>query len=334
MDNAIATQATNEPQAGNDPQGGQVQQQVQQPTVDWKSLTGFDSPDAIKEVATRASTLEVELNELRTKSAVSPFANPIIEEMNKLVASGRDIASLPKFLTLQSQDFEKMSSEEAIKWQQKMAMPRWSDADVNDWFDAEYPKFSTEDDEDAIRKNRARDLRLDTIAEAARKELAQMKVDAGKPDETKAQQQAVFQQRQQQLSGVAETLINGITEIPVEYEHKGENGDGWKYELKYKPNITPELRKMVINTVVADHAGRGTSLDEAGLQKIKGDISQLIEMMSMKDMVKAIIMDTRSSMLENITRQNSNTNPTPRGAVPVKSQQPRQQQPEKRGSYF
>ncbi len=210
MDNAIATQATNEPQAGNDPQGGQAQQQVQQPTVDWKSLTGFESPDAIKEVATRASTLEAELNELRTKSAASPFANPIIEEMNKLVASGRDIASLPKFLTLQSQDFEKMSSEEAIKWQQKMAMPRWSDTDVNDWFDAEYPKFSTDDDEDAIRKNRARDLRLDTIAETARRELNQLKVDAGKPDETKAQQQAVFQQRLCPKDGVFQRCVGAV----------------------------------------------------------------------------------------------------------------------------
>lgn len=308
MDNTAVQ--TTEPVA---PQEGQPQE----PVIDWMGLTGFEGPDAIRETTGRISSMEAELNELRAKSSVSPFANPIIEEMNKLVASGRDIASLPKFLTLQSQDFDKMSSEEAIKWNQRMAMPKWSDADINDWFDAEYPKFSADDDEDAVRKNRQRDLRLDTIAEEARKNLNQMKVDAGKPDETKQQQQALLQQRQQQLTSVAETLISGIREIPIAHE-----GDGWKYELGYKPNITPEMKKTVIQAVVADHAGRGTTLDEAGLQKIKGDAMRLVRMLSMDDMIKAIINDTRASMLESTVKEVSNSKPVGTGTPAPPRQQP------------
>lgn len=323
MENAIAT--TQEPAS----QEGQVQP----PQVDWKTLTGFDSPEAIKETTTRAQFLEAELNDLRAKSAISPFANPLIEQMNELVRSGKDIAALPKFLTLQSEDFDKMDSAGIIKWHQKMAMPRWSDSDVNDWFEAEYPSFNADVDDDAVRKNRARDLRLDTIAENARKELSQMKVDSGKPDETKAQEQLVLQQRKERIATVADTLISGITEIPFAYEH-GEGGDAWKYELKYKPSITPELKKTIVSTVVADHAGRGTALDEAGLQRIKGDISQLLEMLSARDMMKAIVMDTRSSMLEQITRENSNVNPTPRGSTPPVKNQQQSQQPDKRGKMF
>lgn len=332
--NAIATQATTDTQPSNDSQGG-TPQEGQQVQVDWKSLTGFDSPEAIKEVASKVQSYEAELNEFRARSAVSPFANPLIEEMNKLVASGRDIASLPKFLTLQSQDFNAMSSEEAIKWQQKMAMPRWTDAEVNDWFDGEFPLYDADEDDKAVQKNRQRTLKIDVVAEAARKELQQMKVDAGKPDETKQQEKALMQQRQQQLTSVAETLIAGIKEIPIVYEHKGENGDSWKYELPYKPNVTPELKNMVINTVVADHAGRGTILDEAGLQKIRSDMNRLLKMLTVDDREKAIILDTRASMLENITRENSNANPTPRGAAPpIKNQQPSQQRPERKGKIF
>lgn len=251
-------------------------------------------------MATRYQSLEAELNEVKAKSSVSPFANPIIEEMNKLVASGRDIATLPKFLMLQGQDFDKMSSEDAIKWHQKMSMPRWSDADVNDWFDAEYPKFNADEDEDAIRKNRARDLRLDTIAENARKELNQMKVDAGKPDEAKqqlAQQQAQFKE---QLTGTVGTLINGMTKIAVSDELSG-----GKLEFDFVPQISEQERNTILGAVVQSHAGRGR-LDEAGLQNVKRDVEAFTRMVLADKIRVASLKHLEAELTKNIAMQRSN----------------------------
>ena len=293
-----ATQTTAE--NTQQPAAPQEGQQAQQSQVDWKALTGFDSPDAIKEVATRAQTLEAELNEVRAKSSVSPFANPIIEEMNKLVASGRDIATLPKFLMLQGQDFNKMSSEDTIKWHQKMAMPRWSDADVNDWFDAEYPKFNADEDEDAIRKNRARDLRLDTIAENARKELNQMKVDAGKPDEAKQQQAQQQAQFKEQLTGTVGTLINGMTKIAVSDELSG-----GKLEFDFVPQISEQERNTILGAVVQSHAGRGR-LDEAGLQNIKRDVEAFTRMVLADKIRVASLKHLEAELTKNIAMQRSN----------------------------
>lgn len=296
MDNAIATTTENNQQ----PAAPQEGQQAQQPSVDWKASTGFESPDAIKEMATRYQSLEAELNEVKAKSSASPFANPLIEEMNKLVASGRDIASLPKFLTLQGQDFEKMSSADAIKWHQKMNMPRWSDADVNDWFEAEYPKFNADEDDDAIRKNRARDLRLDTIAENARKELNQMKVDAGKPDEAKqqlAQQQAQFKE---QLTGTVGTLINGMTKIAVSDELSG-----GKLEFDFVPQISEQERNTILGAVVQSHAGRGR-LDEAGLQNVKRDVEAFTRMVLADKIRVASLKHLEAELTKNIAMQRSN----------------------------
>lgn len=293
-----ATQTTTE--NTQQPAAPQEGQQAQQAQVDWKASTGFESPDAIKEMATRYQSLEAELNEVKAKSSVSPFANPIIEEMNKLVASGRDIATLPKFLMLQGQDFDKMSSEDAIKWRQKMNMPRWSDADVNDWFDAEYPKFNADEDEDAIRKNRARDLRLDTIAENARKELNQMKVDAGKPDEAKQQQAQQQAQFREQLTGTVGTLINGMTKIAVSDELSG-----GKLEFDFVPQISEQERNTILGAVVQSHAGRGR-LDEAGLQNVKRDVEAFTRMVLADKIRVASLKHLEAELTKNIAMQRSN----------------------------
>lgn len=215
MEGAIATTEAAVPESGA---AQQAQPQAGQPTpqqVDW-SVTGFGSPD---EVLSAINTLKSENDSYKAAAAVSPFASPLMKSLNQLAADGRDTGSLINYLTLQGQDFDNMSSEDAIKWQKKMAMPRWNQQDVNDWFSEKYA-MPDDYDEDRPRKERMRQLNLDEAAESARKELNQMKADAGKPDEAKLQREAAMQQRQKDVALIAENTLNGLKEIKFSHKFK------------------------------------------------------------------------------------------------------------------
>ena len=302
MEGAIATTEAAVPESGA---AQQAQPQAGQPTpqqVDW-SVTGFGSPD---EVLSAINTLKSENDSYKAAAAVSPFASPLMKSLNQLAADGRDTGSLINYLTLQGQDFDNMSSEDAIKWQKKMAMPRWNQQDVNDWFSEKYA-MPDDYDEDRPRKERMRQLNLDEAAESARKELNQMKADAGKPDEAKLQREAAMQQRQKDVALIAENTLNGLKEI--KFSHKFKTGDGQEipYELPYVPKIDPQLRAYIVNSVAQSYQGRSDfQLNAEGRQKIENDVRLLTEKFLSDDNKKAIVEDAWASANEFFNRQVSN----------------------------
>ena len=288
-----------QPQAGQPQQTGQ---QSQQPQVDW-SVTGFNNPD---EVLAAINALKSENEGFKAAAAVSPFANPLMKSLNQLAAEGRDTGALINYLTLQGQDFDNMSSEDAIKWQKKMAMPRWNQQDVNDWFSEKYA-MPDPDDEDRPRKERMRQLNLDEAAESARKELNQLKADAGKPDEAKLQREAAMQQRQKDVALIANNVLNGLKEMNFSHKFKGVDGAEMEYNLPFVPKLRNDQRDFIINSVANSYAGRSDfQLNAEGQQKIEDNIKFLTKALLFDEIFKAQAEDSYFSTYQNTIKQISN----------------------------
>lgn len=285
-----------------------------------KERTGFESPEQIKELASYKSQAEQRIAELEQKANANPFANDLARQVNDLLKAGKPMNEVIPFLSLQAQDFNSMDPAGLIKWQKKMEMPSWSDTDISDWFDGEYP-MPDEDSEDAVRAKRQRELRISEKGEMARRELNQKKVDLTKPDPNEAARNEAMKASIDRAVQHAGKVIDSITEIPInEKVEKSEQGDGFEYNLSYKPNLDPQVKKNIVHDAIQNHLQSGGSLDEQGLSQVSGRIREVVFMLSARDIIKAVIHDTRSSMLEEVVKNNTNTRPVQKGVTPAPKQ--------------
>lgn len=292
--------------------------------VDFKRITGLEDPAQVKELVPlkeKYAQAQQRLTELEQRVNINPFANDIAKHINEQFKSGKTISDIIPFLSLQSQDFNAMSSEDVIKWNKKMEKPGWGDVKVQEWFETQYPGID-EESEDAVQGKRAREFKIEDDADKAREALNGKKVEIGKPDpniEARREQQKIYIGN---VAKVAGAVVDSIKIIPVSLK---DEAIGLDYSLDYTPNLDEATRKSVIDTVVQDYAGRGLPLNEQGLQQIKGTAEKIIRYLTADDREQAIIRDAYASMSEKETRRVTNTKPTPRGAAPAPKQVQKQQ---------
>ena len=254
-------------------------------------------------------TLEKELNDLKLKASVTPFANDFAKNINEMLKGGKGASDLIPYIQLQLTDFTSMDSADAIKMHKKLEMPGWDDSKINTWFNKTFPAID-EDADNAEQLKAEREIDIDLASKDAREALSKQKADMTLPENGGEARQQQYQQRVVNFTPVVSTLMDRLKEIPVIEEFE----DGGKYEFNYKVDLDPQVRQDIMQNVVNYHAGRGTPMTEAGLRQMQESVNKLVRAATAEDRIKSIIKDAYASSTEQQVMRLSNVNPVAKGS--------------------
>lgn len=279
----------------------------------FKAVTGLESVGQIQDLRSyrdRFDALNQELEALKSATPESPFANDFSRNIDSMIREGKNPADLVNYVQLQMQDFGAMDHEVAIKQHMKLSNPGLTDQEVNALFESEF-SLPDEDDEGYERAKVIRSARIKTKGNEAKNALMSMKADMTLPERGQPQRNVELEAAVASTTKMAQSLAKSITKIPVSVV---DEKAGINYTLDYQPNIPDEEMASIVSQVAKSHAGRGTRLDEAGLQSIRDDIRFLIEAKTMKDREEAIVRDAWASASEYFAQYYSNPGAVRKGA--------------------
>ena len=139
-----------------------------------------------------------QMESLKAKAELSPFANPLVERINEYFKENRDPEEARRFLELHTLDVANLSGEAAYRQMLKMQNPGYSQEMVDRVIEKEFGPLPADDDPQAAAKLRQRNLDIEIEGTRAKNWLSEQT--ASFEDPKKQEQQTRIQEEKARFS--------------------------------------------------------------------------------------------------------------------------------------
>jgi len=305
---------------------------------------GFEGPDNLREAAklkpqyeemrSKYTQLSQQLQEQKAQSELSPFANPMVERINKFFKEGKDEGDVRRFLQVQAMDTDNLDYGDAVKQRMRMEYPHLEASEIEAAFEDRYGQMPKEDDEDAEKKRARIMAKIKMDGQEAKRWLEEQKVSFDNPE---AQQQAAEQKQkaerfQKAWGSVAQAIAANETQLKWGAE---DNKIGGAYQFEYTPKIGEQEQKQIAS-MVRDYAVQNNlPLNEESLPALNEYKEAVLWNMYRDDYLKHMAMDMYASLQERFVKQAPAGKAVPKGSEgsrnPKPTPQPKKQVKPKRG---
>lgn len=283
-----------------------------------KEIAGIEDytklPERLREAGQYKTELETlrekyietarQVESLRARAELSPFANPLVERFNEYFKESRSQEEARRFLELHTLDMENLSGEAAYRQMLKMQNPGYSQEMIDRVIEKEFGAIPVEDDPDYAAKMRQRKLDIDIAGTKAKNWLAEQT--ASFEDPKKKAQAEQRQQEAQRFSRAWEMVAKEVASDESELMFKiNDQKAGGEYYFGYKPKVDVEtaeqMRKMVAQYAIQKQLPL-TRESETELRNYK---EALLWNLYREDFLKHMALDMYSSMQKRLVEAHS-----------------------------
>ncbi len=242
------------------------------------------------------------------------FASPLVKRIDEMVRNEAPLNQISKFISLQSLDLEKMSSEEKIKQRLSMEKPSFSPKEIDALFRRDFPALDEEAGDDE------RELREITLKEKALEAQAFLEDQLAQAQDTKAIEAKAKREAEQKAAitryeTVASNLMKGLDKVTV-----GLDADEFKYGFDFPIPKNEDVNKGILSLAVSEAMKQGIPVSDS--ERIKSIIQETTEMVYHRQIREAMIRDNWANSKRQAVVANSNPAPLPSGSGAPKNTPP------------
>lgn len=266
-----------------------------------------------------------QMESLKAKAELSPFANPLVERFNEFFKEKRDPEEARRFLELHTLDVQNLSGEAAYRQMLKMQNPEYSGEMIDRIIEKEFGPVPNEDDSDYAAKMRQRKLDIDIAGTKAKSWLSEQTASFEDPKK-KAQMEKAQEERARFTKAwgmVAKEVTQAETELMFKINDPKAGGD---YYFGYKPKIDGETAEQIQQMVTQYAVEKNLPLTRESEIELNEYKKALLWNLHREDFLKHMALDMYSSMQKQLVETYSG-GVQPPGAG-IREGQRREEQPE------
>lgn len=219
------------------------------------------------EAQQQKALLEATVADLKAKVEVNPFANPVAQKVNELLAKGASGAEVEHFIRLQNTDTSKLDQLSAVRLAVQSEFPEF-DAAMVDAYMSDSLGLSNFIEGDASDVTASDRVRMAKAHRDAIQKIESLKVQSETPASFQAQAQAaqVKQQQLQAYQSVAETIANSSKTVAFDIDGIG----------KFEFNVPQEFLAAATSELAKMGTGGAWSLDQAGVPQAQAIFKSMV----------------------------------------------------------
>lgn len=190
--------------------------------------------DDLKGMIGQHQALQAEIEALRAKTSLSPFANEFVQNTNDFFSKGGTMDEYTRFLEAQRMDPDKMSPEELVRFQYQAKYPGLTNEEVDALITKDVGRFRPAKSEDGteVGPDPAATAELKRRALEAKQLVVEHKAKLGTP--AKIVEEKNRQEQQEKLTQAMQSLVShsvkSLNAIPVSIKDKDVEF-GFSFEL-------------------------------------------------------------------------------------------------------
>lgn len=281
----------------------------------------------LAEIESKYGQAQQDYQSLKAKAELSPYANPLVETVNKFFQEKRDPAEARQFLALHAIDVENMGGMDAWRQKVKMENPRYTDRMIDRIAEKEFGAEPAADDPDAEAKLQQRKLDIEIAGSQARDWLQSQMVSLDDPQKS-AQLEAQRIQAEQFKSSwtnVARELAGA--QEPLSFKIEDDKNVGGKYYFDYQPKLDAETKAGVEKALAEYAVANKLPLTQDSARQLKEYKQALMWNINREDFLAHMAKDMYASLLKAFTEQQA-------GVTPTNGSERQGARPEPQGSRF
>ena len=282
------------------PEGGQTQEVTSPQTTQTPTET---KPDPPKKADTPSSKViggmgETKKTEVRTEPKPvqqSSFANPFVEELNKMYAEGKPKEHITKYLQLHSLDIDGMTYGGAVVEQMRLTYPHLTNDEINTLVDEKYGKLPPQDDPNYATAKSLLETKLKVDGATAKEWLKEKQSSFSDPDAQarRIQQQQEFKQRQTTWKATAAEIAN--KEFSLSHSLQNDKIGKGTYALDFKVKLSDEDKQEIQNQVEWFAMNYNLGNGEEDRAKVDEFVEAMLWQKNRKAFLDELILDAYAS---------------------------------------
>lgn len=242
------------------------------------------------------------------------YADPLSKKIDEMIRNGSSRKEVAKFVSLQTLELEKMSSEDKIKQKMSMEKPGFSAKEIDALFRRDFPALDEEAEDDA---KELRELNLKEKALEAQAYLENQLAEAQdtKAIEAKAKREADHKAAIARYETVTNSLMKQVNKLSFNLDT-----DEFKYNFDFPIQRNEEIDKQLVSNVVSQAMKNGVPLSDT--EAINGMLKMSFKMVYADQMMEAMVRDNWANSKRQTVIANSNPAPLPSGSGAPKNTPP------------
>lgn len=267
-------------------------------------------PAQIKSYITAAAERDQfasKIREYEAKQSISPYASPLAEKVNAMLASGAQLPEVQRFIEMQSLDVETMSGTDAYKRQLSLKYPTLNAQQIDLLVQDEFG-LNVEEGE---QPNQVALLKLEKAGLDAKEFLRQQKVAAENPQALQQRQQAEAQMSQLR-NGWSQVVGKVAQNFSRDIRQKFDDSE-YSFAYKYSPEALNAATQMAVEQAVVNKI----PLDQNGYSQVVDFIHKMATAFDFENLQTALLSDAYAKARMQVTQSASGGAPPPvRQATP------------------
>jgi hypothetical protein len=202
---------------------------------------------------------------------------------------GKDLGTVSRFLQVQTTDFSSIPDENVVKQMMRDERPDYSQEEINELFEMEYPSVGADEDGEIDSKQvRQRELRIKEAARRAREHFSSKKVDLDSLSKERQEQQVQSQQSVKQTQEAWGQVIDKLVVPKVQKTAFKVESNDFTYEVEVP--LDEGLVNEVRNQLMKQDLGN-IPMNEHGLSRVQKIAEQFARAMSFEKTAETIARD-------------------------------------------
>ena len=245
-----------------------------------------------------------QMESLKAKAELSPFANPLVERINEYFKENRDPEEARRFLELHTLDVANLSGEAAYRQMLKMQNPGYSQEMVDRVIEKEFGPLPADDDPQAAAKLRQRNLDIEIEGTKAKNWLSEQT--ASFEDPKKQEQQARIQEEKARFSRAWGMVAKELAQTESELMFKVDDPKaGGGYYFGYKPKLDQETSEQLSQMVAQYAVEKQLPLTRESEKELQNYKEALLWNLYREDFLAHMARDMYSSMQKRLVESHS-----------------------------